>query len=156
MISLNNKVLRAMERANVFAIDGKDLIVMDISKRHNPKLFEQGCNLIYKKITNDTKRQRFISVLLRYYADCAGEFFYTDEYNNFIAFICEIALYNNRKLRNPYLFHSSFEEYVARVFVHYNLEEVFDTYKMMNMFVLPNEYKYDHSDPNLLMLTDIN
>ena len=145
-----------MERANIFSIDGKDLIVMDVSKRHNPKLFEQGCNLIYKKITNDLKRRNFISVLLRYYADCEGEFFLTDEYNHFIAFICEIALYNNRKLRNPYLFHSSFEKYVANVFVHYNLEEVFGSFKLMNMFVLPNEYKYNHSDPNALMLTSFN
>jgi hypothetical protein len=48
-----NDVIKAMKGANVFAIDGKDMIVMDISKRLNPKLFEQGCHLVYTKMTKD-------------------------------------------------------------------------------------------------------
>ena len=150
-----NGVIKAMKGANVFAIDGKDMIVMDISKRLNPKLFEQGCHLVYTKMTKDEELQAFISILLRYYADCEGEFFYTNEYNHFIAFICEIALYNDRELRNPYLFHSSFDKYVANVFAHYDLEESLDQFKKMRFFLLPNEYKYDYTDPNMIMLSDL-
>ena len=117
-----------------FYINEKSVIyVQDVSEQQNSTLFEQGINLIDSKVS--PKRRSYLAKLFRVVLptvdmdiDDIMEKSCKQNTGRIIAFVCDIALHNNKKLAHPQAYHKDFNKYVANLFQEYELDAGFEQY----------------------------
>ena len=127
-----------------------------MAKQQNSTLFEQGLKLIDSKVT--PKRRSYLSMLLRVVLPTAGvdiddiiKKSCEQHVGNIIGLVCDIALYNNKKLAHPQAYHKNFNKYVANLFYEYNLDIAYikyiqngddDFWSVPEPFISPELYKW--------------
>ena len=145
-IKINRKVdivipvfngLLSFVRGQVFYInENLAIYVQDLDGKQNPKLFEEGLKLIDSKVS--PKRKEYLvellnTVLPKAEIDTNEIVIKSKPLVSVIAFVCDIALHNDKLLAHPRAYHKDFPKYVANLFYQYGLDDAYDVYHTMGV-----------------------
>lgn len=121
-----------MVSGKLFTInDEQTIFVQDVCEQQNSTLFEKGINIINNKLT--PKRRTYIqkmtiTVLPPKDLDMDNIMEISKEITSLIAFVCDIALHDNKKLAHPQAYDKEFGLYVSNLFREYWLDDYFEMY----------------------------
>lgn len=119
----------------IFINDKVKIFVQDLGEQQNSDLFAEGLNLITTKVSE--QRREYIEKMLMLVlpekdAGIEDTLRKSCQIGHLIAFVCDIALHNNKRLAHPDAYHKNFNIYVANLFTEYYLADCFNKYKKIN------------------------
>lgn len=120
----------------VYINENLAIYVQDLDGKQNPKLFEEGLKLIDSKVS--PKRKEYLvellnTVLPKAEIDTNEIVIKSKPLVSVIAFVCDIALHNDKLLAHPRAYHKDFPKYVANLFYQYGLDDAYDVYHTMGV-----------------------
>lgn len=107
------------------------IFVQDLAEQQNSNLFEEGLKLITTKVTPKRKSyiEKMMSLVLPTTDMTLDDMLRRSrDIGHIIAFVCDIALHNNKKLAHPQAYHKDFNKYVANLFQEYSLDDAYSRY----------------------------
>ena len=118
-------------KGNILIFNNKAIFVQDLNAQQNSKLFEEGLNLIYSKVT--PSRKNYLNEVFNFALPNSNQ---TPEevakgstkLCSLISLVCDIALHKNKKLAHQCSYHKDFPKYVANLFYQYFLDVSYDLY----------------------------
>ena len=118
-----------MKTSGIITFLNKSIYVQDVCDAQNSQLFEKGIKMIVSKVT--PKRSNYIIRLLQTLLPNSSEaqveiMRKSQNLCSMIAFVCDIAAHNNKKLAHPQAYDKDFKKYVANLFDIYHLDCAFE------------------------------
>lgn len=119
-------------KGNICIFEGNAIFVQDINDQQNSQLFIKGIEIICQLLVPSRKaylQALFYAMLPSEKEDAITVGLKSKELYRLIAFVCDIALHNNKKLAHPKAYDKDFKKYVANLFYEYYLDDSYTLFK---------------------------